>query len=56
MIVLKQGVSINGIKPEIVFAIQVVKDIYLNFAADLVITSVNDSKHGYGSSFAGGTS
>lgn len=49
MIVLKKGVSINGIKPETVLAIQIVNDIYRIFKADLVITSVNDSKHGYGS-------
>jgi len=49
MTLLKQGVSINGVKPEIVFAIDVVSGIYESFAAELVITSINDSKHGYGS-------
>ena len=49
MIFLKDGVSINGVKPEIVFAMNVVEQIYRNYEVGLTITSINDSKHGYGS-------
>ena len=39
--------SINpmGLRPELLFAIMVAKDVYLNHGYELVITSLNDATH-----------
>ena len=49
MISLKKGVSINGMKPEILLAIFVAEQVYAHFGFLLTVTSVNDSKHGFNS-------
>lgn len=42
----KKGVSIIGVKPELITAFLVVDSIYKKEGFDLVITSVSDGKHG----------
>ena len=46
---LKTGVKVNGMKPEILLAIIVAKDIYKDHGKDLVVTEVTGGKHGIGS-------
>ena len=46
---LKQGVKLNGVRPELVLAIFIIEKIYTKHSTELVITSVTDSKHGKGS-------
>jgi len=43
---LKDGVSLNGIKPEVVVALIVCNDIFKNYGQDMVVTSVMDGTHG----------
>ena len=45
MIILKAEVSINGVKPEIVYAMERAGDIWDKFNKDLVVTSVCDGEH-----------
>lgn len=45
----KKSVKINGIKPEIVIAINVVAEVYKAHGKELVVTSVTDGKHSSGS-------
>jgi len=45
----KQGVKVNGIKPEMTIAMVVCDGIYKSFGQELVITSVTDSVHSVGS-------
>lgn len=47
--ILKKGVKLRGLKPEMLLGITICNDVYKSFGVDMVITSVNDSKHGYGS-------
>lgn len=47
--ILKNGVSIKGLKPEILFAIMVTNEVYKSFGFELVITSIMDGKHSSGS-------
>ena len=42
---LKAGVIIQGIRPELVFALNVADRIYKMFGEILVITSLDDGKH-----------
>ncbi len=45
-LLFKEGVSLNELKPQLVLALMVLLQIYeLNFAAQLVITHVNDGEH-----------
>lgn len=46
MLVLKQGVDLTGVRPEIVLAMSVAAGVYDTHArADCIITSVNDGRH-----------
>lgn len=47
--ILKTGVRLTGITPQIVLAMFVTAEIYQRYGQELVITSVNDSKHKAGS-------
>ena len=49
MLYLKKGVTLNGVKPEIVHAMQVVKDVYAEQGKDLTVTSITESTHGVNS-------
>ena len=49
MLFLKEGVSINGVKPEIIHAMHVAKDVWAAFNKDFTVTSVTDGKHGVNS-------
>lgn len=42
---LKHNVDLTGLRPELVIAFIVANDIYKEYDSELVITSVNDSKH-----------
>ena len=42
-------ILIRGVRPEIVFALVVAEKIYASIGVDLVITSVCDGKHSWGS-------
>ena len=46
---LKSGVRIFGVRPEIVFAMNVANEVYSRHKLELVITSIMDSKHSVGS-------
>lgn len=49
-IVLKEGVSLVGLRPEALLGIQVAAGCYGNLGCDtVVITAVTDGKHGRGS-------
>lgn len=43
--ILKEGVRIIGIRPEVLFALNVCDAIYSKYGEELVITSVNDGRH-----------
>jgi len=49
MIIIKPGVSITGIKPEINLAITIAHSIYQTFNYDLIITAGTEGKHSTGS-------
>ncbi len=42
---LKKTVKLKGLQPQILIAVMVANDVYRDFGKELVITSVNDSKH-----------
>ena len=42
----KEGVTINGVKPEVVLALTVCNGIYANYGQDMVVTSITDGIHG----------
>lgn len=44
--ILKTGVKITNLKPQLVIAFIVANDVYKAHGQELVITSVDDSKHG----------
>ena len=44
--ILKQGVKIANLQPQLIIAIIVANDVYKAHSQELVITSVDDSKHG----------
>lgn len=46
---IKDGVKINGVKPEIVLALLVIQPIFRRFGYDMVITEVTGAKHSRGS-------
>lgn len=46
---IKAGVNVTGIKPEIVLAVIMAQAIYARHGAGLVITSALDGKHSRGS-------
>ncbi len=43
---LKNNVRLKGLQPQILIAVMVANDVYRQHGKELVITSVNDSKHG----------
>lgn len=49
MIRLKKGVRINGLKPELLLGIMIVKSVFDKYGFDCVLTSVVDGKHSRGS-------
>ena len=54
MIKLKSGVRLRGLRPEMALAHTIVAAVYADYTTDCVITSANDSGHGWGSlHFAG---
>lgn len=46
MVILKSGVTVRGVCPEIAVAITVVSSIYAQHGYDCVLTSVTDGVHG----------
>ena len=46
---LKEGIKLNGVKPELLLAIFTAERIWLNFGLELVVTEVTGGKHGRGS-------
>ena len=46
---LKKSVSVYGLKPEILFAAIVARDVFAAYGYEFVITSGSDGKHGRGS-------
>ncbi len=46
---IKDGVDINGIKPELVMGFIVADSVYKDLGKELVVTAVVDGKHGIGS-------
>ncbi len=52
---LKTGVRLAGLRPQMNVAFMVAKEEFAKYGVELIITSVNDSDHGYGSlHFSGG--
>lgn len=49
MLILKPGVKIAGIKPELMVGLQVAVGVYAGLGVDCVVTSVTDGKHKAGS-------
>lgn len=45
MLMLKGGVKLQGLRPEMLVAIIVANDVYNSYGLDCVITSVTDSTH-----------
>lgn len=45
----KKGVSLAGARPEIIPAIYVANEVFFELGKNCTVTSVTDSKHGYGS-------
>lgn len=45
MILKDKSISIQGIRPELLYAIIVANDVYKEFNQELVITSLNDGRH-----------
>ena len=52
--ILKQGVKIEGVKPECVVGMIVVSQYFAERKVDFVLTSVKDGKHGENSLHYGG--
>lgn len=52
--ILKRGVRVGGLRPELLLAIVVANDVYTNYGKELVITSVVDGKHKVGSTHYSG--
>lgn len=46
--ILKQGVKVSNLKPQLIIAFIVANDVYKAHGQELVITSCDDSKHGVG--------
>ena len=46
---IKPGVDVRGIKPEILLAIQEAREVYRNYDAEFTLTSVRDGNHMEGS-------
>ena len=42
---LKEGVSVTGVRPELLLALQIADGVYAAFGHELVVTSLNDGKH-----------
>lgn len=46
---LKPGISIRGIRPEVVLALSVAREVFMNVGAELTITSCTEGRHSRGS-------
>lgn len=46
---LKQGVSLRGVQPQVVFAIHVAHAVYAEYGYACIVTSCTDGKHSRGS-------
>ena len=55
MLKIKPGVAIFGVRPETVLGINIASQIFEAMRLDCVLTSVTDSKHGWGSLHFTGT-
>ena len=44
--IIKEGVKINGLQPQMILAIFIIAGVYEDFGQELVITSATDSIHG----------
>lgn len=44
--ILKSGVKLTGMTPQIVLAMMIADDLYKRYGQELVVTSVTDSTHG----------
>lgn len=44
--ILKEGVSLKGVQPQVAIGIMVVNEVYAIHGFNLVVTSITDSKHG----------
>ncbi len=52
---LKTGVRLAGLRPQMLVAWMVAKEEFARYGVEFIVTSVNDSNHGYGSlHFSGG--
>ena len=49
MLAIKEGVSLSGLRPEMLVALQVADGVYSQHDVECVVTSGTDSKHGNGS-------
>lgn len=45
MLILKKGVDLTGLKPEMLVGLQVVASVFAEIGADCVVTSALDGKH-----------
>jgi hypothetical protein len=45
LVQLKNGVTLNGVKGPMLFALGVAKTVYATFGSDLVVTSTTDGEH-----------
>jgi hypothetical protein len=46
---LKIGVTVTGVRPEMVLALRVIETVYEDLGAELTVTSITDGKHMDGS-------
>jgi hypothetical protein len=46
---IKRGVDVVGINPELVLAYCIAQQVYAEYGAECIITSVKEGKHGWGS-------
>lgn len=49
MLICKEGVKVNGMKPEIMLAITIAVDIFNEHGKDTIITEITGGKHSVGS-------
>ena len=42
---IKEGVIVQGVRPELLIGLMVANDVYRDYGQDLVVTSLLDSKH-----------
>lgn len=52
--IIKPGVSVTGLRPEMILALMAAQRVYADLGASVILTSALEGKHGYGSlHFAG---